>query len=560
MTVIKRLRSDVIPQIAAGEVVERPASVLKELLDNSIDANSKNIIIELKGSGLKSILVVDDGNGMSEEDLKLSVETHTTSKLIEIEDLSTLKTLGFRGEALSSICSVSKVRIKSCNDKNSKGKELYLSGGNLESEKYIGMNRGTSIEVSDLFFNIPARRKFLKSEQTEYRLLLKVLVSYVLGNPSIGFKLTHNDKLIINVSQKDSLEIRIHKLLGKGIHSGLIPISFSNERLTLTGYISKPQIAEPSKDNQYLYINNRSVSNHIISNAVKDAYKHLLIPKTFSPYILSIQLDPSLLDVNTHPRKEEVSFWKDSDVYSFVFESISSCLRDHDLTFQKGMYDQDIFGEDRASYHEFKSLKDSEEAWDPRKEELSSNDILQVDNTYIISKTSSGLLLVDQHAAHESILYEDYLKMYQEKKVGKTFMMKEPLIVDLSLTQLSLLNEFSSEIEALGLELDIFGNSSVRILGVPSLLRDHNIKKLIVELLDNFSDGYKTLSVDERSRGTIAFLSCRTAIKAGDPLTYEQMKSLLERLSVSKSVYTCPHGRPVKILMSNKDLGRLFKR
>lgn len=565
MAKIKSLSEQLIAKTAAGEVVERPASVVKELIDNSLDAHAKNITVDIVDAGLTSIRVFDDGEGMDEYDLRLSYLPHTTSKIFIEDDLVGIKTYGFRGEALSSICSVARVSIQSRILGNPLGIKVEIEKSIASEITQVGMPYGTEINVRDLFYNAPARKKFLKSEKTEYRNILDIIVNAALANPSIGFTFISNSKEILNLKSYQTPLDRLNILLGKSVVTNLLPIKFDRDHFELSGFLSKPQLATEGKGNQYIFVNNRPVNNAIISNAVKEAYGGLLEPRSHPAFVLFISLPYDLVDVNVHPRKEQVRFWDDPYVYDFIYSSVLNALSGFDLTYKTDLNGNSLdyaLRDKKSAEGIFNDLKSSVDKWDMRQPTVSNDaEILQVNKLYLVASNKDGLILVDQHAAHERILYEQFLKEYSDgKQASETFTIENPITFELPIKESEILKEHMGVFIDLGFEIEEFGEHSYRARKMPKVFKEFNIKGLVIEVLDNINLNKKDKSPNKKILQTIAYLACRGAIKAGDVLTPTQRKDLLLKLSETTSNYTCPHGRPVKVEVPFKELHKLFKR
>lgn len=563
MAKITKLPEETIPKIAAGEVIENPASVMKELLDNALDAKARFILVEVEDSGFTKLKVMDDGEGMDKEDLSNCFGLHCTSKIKSIEDLTSLRSLGFRGEALASIASVANIKIRSKTLATEFGYELEVVSGVMKELKPIGVPQGTLVEVSDLFSEIPARKKFLKDPQTEYRSLLKVITGYVLGHTDTAFKFSHNGKLVFNFSTTQKLQERVLQLLGQDFAASLLDTTAADTHLALTGFITKPQTTFFNKDANYLFVNGRVVSSNVFSVAVKNAYGKMLESKVYPGFILHLNLSPDLIDVNVHPQKATVAFWNDEEVYDFVYKAIKQTLDQNDLTFTQG-YDTDILHTPvGAAPFQYKSLKDSLPTWRPEapQEEITGPQLFQINKTYIASPTKEGLVLIDQHAAHESILFTEYSKAYANNfNKDARYTPETPFFVELTLVQMATFNEHINVLFDLGFDAEPFGSTAVRINSFPQILKDHNIKQVFSEMLSDLDEHKKVKAMDVKTNQTIAFLACRSAVKAGDILSYEEQKNICTKLENTPDTYTCPHGRPVKILIKNSELARMFKR
>lgn len=408
---IKLLAPHIISKTAAGEVVERPASVVKELIENALDAGASIIKIQIQNSGLDRIEVVDNGDGMDIEDVMISFKPHTTSKILDENDLNKISSFGFRGEALSSIASVSRMAIQSRVNNHYVGHRVDLEGGEVLKSMPAGMPIGTIVEVKDLFFNTPARKKFLKSASTEFRNILDIVVNAAMSFSHIGFTLINEDRIVLDLPRYQTLSERTIALLGEPISSQLVPFVHDEAHFKVTGYISKPQLSSIGKSHQYIFVNKRFVSNNIVSSAVKEAYGSLLEPRAHPALILFLELPYELVDVNVHPRKEEVSFYDDSQIFEFVKKAVQNALDLNDLT-----YSTDIIGnkldDKKALPYLFNHLKDSVDSWQVY-ENHKELEIMQINNLYLVTQTKKGMVLIDQHAAHERILFEQFLEVYE---------------------------------------------------------------------------------------------------------------------------------------------------
>lgn len=554
---IRKLDKYLIPKIAAGEVVDRPASVIKELIDNSLDAHAAKIEIELINAGKDLIKIIDDGEGMDKEDLEKCFQPFTTSKIYKEEDLNNINTFGFRGEALSSVSSVAKVIIKSRQKDSIEGYELYIEEGKRKRIKPVGIAEGTIIQIEDLFFNIPARKKFLKTDQTELHHIISLIEKYAISNWNKSFKVTHNKRIMLDIPKSNNLLERLSDIYGAQIAKGVIEINQTNEYLNIKGYVGTPNNSFYTSDKNCFFVNNRYVENKQINYAIRNAYGKLLENRAFPFYILFLELMPNLVNINIHPQKKEVRFWNDKDVAEFILRSVQEELNKNAVT-----YDTDYFGNDlkKASLYQFNKLKENTKGWNIKgiEEKEEYEDIFQLDRTYIVTKSKEGLVLIDQHAAHESILYEQYLEGFEtNKKDSNKNLVDTNEIIEVSNT---VKYSIESNIDILinsGFEIEFFGNNSFKVSKLPEIFKDHNVQKLIEELLANIEN---VKHIDEKSKQTIEFLACRGAIKAGELLTKDEMINLAKKLDQSKGYLTCPHGRPTKVTIPMRDMGKIFKR
>jgi len=564
MNKIHQLPDHIVAKIAAGEVIERPAYVVKELLENAIDAGADLIEIIMEDAGLRSITVRDNGEGMSEDDLKLSFLPHTTSKLSEDDQLIGIKTLGFRGEALSSIAAVSDFSIQSRNPDAVSGTKARLIKGELEEVSPIGMPKGTIITVKNLFLAIPARKKFLKTDRTELRLSTDIVMHYALSYPSIHFILSHNKKVILDLPKKDSVDDRLIPLFGESIRSHLISLSHEEGYIKLEGFLGKPQSAMRQNQKQYLFINNRYITDKMISTAIREAYGTLLPASSTPIFLLHITLPHEIVDINVHPRKEQVSFHNGQELFSVIKQVVIQTLSQNNLLFNLAKFKQ----ETSAKTSETKSMAGlllRETIHNPEKQGegvlIKNAPFIQIEKTYILSVAKNGILLIDQHAAHERILYEKYLKTFNEKRKRKELHeFKKPRAIHLSISDALLLEDSLNIFSRLGFIIESFGGSTFLVRAIPTIFEGRNTEKILQDMLIDLSENRVINSVDTRTHRMFLFLSCRGAVKAGDILKGKQMKEIVKQLEKTEHNTTCPHGRPTKIVISSIELQKLFKR
>ena len=588
------LPQNVISKIAAGEVIERPVYAVKELIENSLDAGADTITILVEESGLRKIAVIDNGEGMSLEDVKECFKPHSTSKISSEEELSHIHTLGFRGEALSSIASISRLIIKSKRAEDTTGTQIELHEGKIEKISPIGMPHGTEIVIEGLFGPVPARKKFLKSSRTEFRHTIELIISVALSYPNVHFSLSHNGKMIFDLPkptptlpyqggskrssppEKGELEEvfeRINMLLGRDIFSNLLPVSYEDSYIKISGFLGKPQIAKGIASKQYIYINNRKVTNKQIAFAVKEAYGTLLQSGKYPVFLLFVSLPFEAVDVNVHPRKEEVRFINNQLIAEAVHGAVAKTLTENNLTFNN-YWKHDLFPDEYSlkdaplslpNTHSYagRILKEDKFPWSLQTiiEVSPTTDIIQLHNLYLALPTQHGMLLVDQHAAHERILYEQLLESFKDKKKELAlYKFSKPHVFELDFVESELLQENVAFFAEMGFAIEHFKANSFLLHALPLLLHDRNAKQLISEMLENISQEKKAKDLDEISRKTIAYIACRGAVKRGDKLTKKQARDLLEKLEQTSNNATCPHGRPVKVEISLDKLHKLFKR
>lgn len=545
MGIIKILDENVSNIIAAGEVVENPASMLKELYENSVDAKSSSIEISMK-SDLSYFKIVDDGIGMKKEDVYLCIQRHATSKLQKKEDIFNLKTFGFRGEALASISSVSKLCISSKTDTDKLGTKITVYGGNIINDTSVAMKTGCIIEIRDLFYNTPARKKFLRKEKTEISAIKDILVKLALSNPIIKTKLIIDSKVIFSTSGTN-MDNTIIELLGKNI--------FKNLKKFKYGYLGNQEIYRGTKNYIYTYINNRYCKSNIIERAVIDGYYTKLMKHKYPFALILYDIDPTQIDVNVHPSKKIIKFSDDKIVYKQIRTSIEEFFYEDD----RKTYTPVIHEQKEVSINENVSTTQQELfTYDTHDDVVEKNnyDILaQVFDTYIIVKNKDSLDFYDQHAMHERITYEALKDKYYNQQMAKKQLLI-PEVIELSLTEKNVLLANIKIFEDFKFELDEISETEIIIRAVPDFeLRNSNeriIKGIIECLMEN-----KTVT-DIREKVIIS-MACRTSIMAGQKLSYNQMSELVNKLhEINK--FNCPHGRPVISTVTKNQLDKLSKR
>lgn len=641
-------------QIAAGEVVERPSSVVKELIENSIDAGSKNITVEIEDGGVTLIKIIDDGCGIYNEDLRKAFLPHATSKIQNVDDIFRISTLGFRGEALPSIAAISKVNMKSKVELETTGWEINIEGGTFTVDNEVGVNNGTVIEVKDLFYNVPARKKFLKSSSREGATINDIVSRIALAHPDISFKLFNNKKKVVHTYGTGNLVDVIRSIYGKNTAEDVLYFEQASDTVTIYGYIGKDTLARKSRNNQTIFVNKRYIKNRTISVAVENAYKSFNTGDKYPFFVLFIDVYPEFIDVNVHPTKSEIKFRNDREVFSTVFKGVHEVLSEHvrkefnegnefledikareleveQCSFEKrleelnelelqlknneGLFKEKInvdipisINREEASapskYNEYPNLSTSIDN-DINKRENPSSDIeINLDNTsnkydydksvstvketedissyqsnplsdripkfpvldiigqynktYIIAQKDGTLYLIDQHAAHEKLLFEKYLKSIEKNDLLIQPLMV-PLVIELSLNDYGYYEENQDIFEHLGFKIETFGMSSIKLSEVPYFLGKLDAKGFFLLILDNLKNlgSGKTVEVKYNRIATIA---CKAAVKANDTLSDVEMNQLLYDMRFLDDPFHCPHGRPTIIKFSSYDMDKMFKR
>ena len=626
-------------KIAAGEVVDRPSSVVKELIENSIDANSKNITIEIEDGGIQLIRVIDDGDGIYKDDIEKAFLPHATSKIKTVEDIYNINTLGFRGEALPSIASVSKVNFKTRTIEDNFGYQLLLDAGVKTTFSEIGINKGTTMEVRDLFFNVPARKKFLKSSSREGSLISDIVLRIALSNPNISFKLFSNGKKAINTYGDGSLSNVIRSIYGKSIYENILKFEYEDDTISIYGYIGKEDIARGSRNNQSIFVNNRYIKNKTIVAAVENAFKSFSTVNKFPFFVLFINVPSENIDVNIHPTKAEIKFKDERLIFKRVFDTVHTALK-NDI-FNAFMVKEDVVQEEiveelkldlnadntihnnekviinrepsieniydkitlndvkreESLYNKLKDLNignngtntypyddnDSFVSFNKVNESYTTEDLIkptivndnvsekintakfpnlrvigQFSKTYILAEYADTLYIIDQHAAHEKILFEKY-----EKDIEKREIVVQPLlvptIIDLGVDDYEYYIENLSLFKESGFTIEEFGGTTIAVKEVPYFLGKLDSKNLLLDIIDNLKSlgSGKTTEV---KLNKIATMACKAAVKANDYLTTIEMEKLISDLRFIDNPFNCPHGRPIIIKFTEYELEKKFRR
>lgn len=554
---IIQLPQHIISRIAAGEVIERPVYAVKELVENAIDAGSNAVSIYIEDAGLKKIMVVDNGEGMSQDDLLESFKPHTTSKVAD-ETLLGIKTLGFRGEALSSIAAVSTLTIQSRIKNEVGGVLVSIESGVVKKIHPIGMPVGTIVTVENLFHTVPARMKFLKSKRTEFRHIVDLISQYALVYPQIRFLLYHNKKVIFDLPVSDRKR-RIEKLLGFAFVQHLLPLTSEKGYIQVDGFVARPQFSTRLGSKQFIFVNDRLVSDRSIAAIVKESYGNLLESTHFPVFILFLSIPHESVDINVHPRKEQVSFVNPESILEGIKNTVTATLSSHNLTYMHHGFAASRTGKMDSFMSEL--LREEVDAWSFKDEEriLKNTDVLQIHDMYIVLQTQSSMVLVDQHAAHERILYEQYVKEFRtnQKKV-KTVQLKSPVSLDLSISDIETLREYKDILLHMGFELKEKKNS-LYMTTVPEIFKDRDMIVHIAEIVEELQKEKKP-DIDSVTTKLLEYLACRNAVMAGEKLTKDEAKKLIEKLEKTPNNATCPHGRPTRVVVPVTHLNSLFKR
>lgn len=644
MSIIRLLDENTINQIAAGEVVERPKAVVKELIENAIDAKATAVTVEIKEGGLSFIRITDNGTGISKDDIPLAFMRHATSKIRSAEDLFDIKSLGFRGEALSSIAAVSQVELITKEPSSLNGYRYIIEGGEEKSLEEIGCPDGTTIIVRNLFYNTPARRKFLKSAKTEAGYINDLMEKLILSHPGISFRFIANNKLILQSSGNNNVRDILYHIYGRDISREILNVEYSINGVKISGYIGKPAISRGNRNFMTYFINGRYIKNSVIAKAIEDAYKPYMMQHKYPFTSLYYEIDPSMLDVNVHPQKLELKLKNAEDVYGMTYKIIKETLSGKELIpqigfakeeklpeykrlpepFEKNRISQlkaletlanhdptdneqashgfanpempsdklagslvkdggnytDSYGiltDNKADTSDDKNIPDIQAA--KQLDLFSENDdmqaaaflsakavaehriIGQVFSTYWLVEYKNQLYIIDQHAAHEKVLYERILAAAKENKHSSQLLMP-PIVLTLSLSEQQAISANEEVLKRLGYEIEHFGGNEFSLRAVPADLYNLSDKDLFLEFVDELTQEISTVrqpgpeSVLEKT----ASLACKAAVKANHNFSYEEASALIKELLSLENPYNCPHGRPVIISMSQYELEKKFKR
>ncbi len=611
---IRLLPDYLINQIAAGEVVERPSAVVKELVENSLDAGADTIDVEIRDGGKSFICVKDNGHGMMAEELRMSLDRHTTSKL-QNDDLLNIKTMGFRGEALASIASVARVSIHTRKAGSYEAWEIRCENGAKQDLRPSAVIEGTKVEVRDLFHSIPARLKFLKSGKAEAMSAKSMIARLALANPGVAFRLTHDGKTIWNLvrgRQEDpyiSLKTRIAGTLGEEFVENSIQVNETRDNKTLSGYISLPVYHRPTAQNQYLFVNGRAVTDKLLLSALRGAYADVLPYGRFPSVVLFLSLPFEDLDVNVHPAKTEVRFKTPADIRNFIVSTLKHSLYNSGVVPAPALADKALgyFGSGNAGPGGFKgtnkpgdykqfnpypptymSERNHEKShgfFEPLPQVKSSEGhdyeetdgeenagpgfqsfplgaaCAQIHGNYIIAQTEDGIILVDQHAAHERIVYEDMKRQREAHGIAKQGLLT-PEIITFKEEKISVLLENRENLDKFGLEIDSFGKDAIAVNAVPALLLNDNIdwSRLLEDLADVFLDGGTHNLVEEAVNHRLATAACHGSVRSGRKLNVPEMNVLLRKMEETPLSGQCNHGRPTYIALKLKEVDKLFGR
>ena len=611
MGIIKELDQSTINQIAAGEVVERPSSIVKELMENSIDAGATMISVEIEDGGTKSIRITDNGKGIDKEDIRIAFLRHTTSKIKTALDLLNVSSLGFRGEALSSIAAVCQVELLTRTKDSIVGCRYRIEGGKEVALEEIGIPVGTTFIVNNIFFNTPARRKFLRTAQTESGYVADIVEKIALSHPEIAINFKSNGKVRIHTSGNGNLKDVIYSIYGKEITQNLLEVKEENDFMKISGYIGKAIISKGNRTFENYFINGRYIKSNIISKAIEDGYKFILMQHKYPFTVINFEINPEFLDVNVHPSKMELRFRKSESIYPIISETINiekPNIIDVKLEQEKEITESykyvpepfEIKRNETAKHNEYnfsasfgESVNETDDYTTDSKNHILENglndrqiqntsdyvqreltetydDFLteaakpkhkiigQVFETYWIIEYEDKMYIIDQHAAHEKVMFESLMDKLKNKSIS-TQMINPPIILNLSLKEFDLVNKYLDSFKEIGFDIEPFGGQDFVIRGVPSDLYSLDSQQVLMGIVDSLTNESGKMVPDIITE-KIASMSCKAAAKGNSKLSYNEADRLISQLLTLENPYNCPHGRPTIISMSKYELEKKFKR
>ena len=565
MSKIVLLSPDVSQKIAAGEVIERPFSAVKELVENSLDAGASEIKTELHSGGKRLIRVTDDGQGMNREDALLCFERHSTSKISGVNDLDRIATLGFRGEALPSISAVSRIILKTSDGKGEKGTLIEREGEEVKQVSDIAFPKGTSIEVRDLFFNLPARKKFLRSERAELSWITRYVTHVSLAYPGVRFSLVHGKRHVFDYPSVKTLKERIFQVYGKSLLEHLMEVDHEEEGRRLNGFASVPPSGRRDRTHQLFFVNRRLVKDRNLQAGLNQAYRGFLEKDQFSEAFLFLSCPYEDVDINVHPAKAEIRFTDPHAFFQIILHSIEKAMLKKQGI--KEVYPASESAKRRLRIEEgmrersFLSPERKQEAWTdvlppPEKGERVFPRILgQYQDTYIIASSEDGILIIDQHNAHERVLFEKYQDIDKKKKWPQKLVLF-PVLFELSPSQVLSLEGNQAVLEDAGFRVEAMSGRSISLKEFPDLFKEEEAKEIFLSLIEDI----KGDKIKDKKVKLLATLACKTAVKAGQPLSFEKMSYLVEELFKTSNSSICPHGRPVMVKIERKEIERGLKR
>lgn len=616
-----------INKIAAGEVVDRPASIVKELVENSIDAGATQVIVEIKNGGIKYIKIADNGSGIKKDDVQIAFERHATSKIRKEEDILNITSMGFRGEALASVAGISKVTLMTKNKDEEIGTKYIVEGGNEVCFEDMGVNQGTTIIVENVFYNVPARYKFLKKDYTEAGYIEDVMTRLALVHPEIAFKYINNGKPVITTTGDGKIDMTIYSIFGKDTMQNIIPVSYEYEGRKITGVIGNPKLARSTRQYEFTYINDRFVKDKMMSKAIEDAFEQALSIGKFPFAVINVSINPSEVDVNVHPAKLEVKFQDESAIYSVIYHGVRNAVKSYEESIspfrEKTISNMAVYspyssneynpvsnefsvneeihtytgnstninnissGEINEAVKTYESYNESpvsqnvsetnikpnndligqynldiEEAQEKidevEKSKINYKFVGNVFNTYIIIEINDRMYIIDQHAAHERLLYERIKANYYSKS-RETQMLLVPTLVELKNVEKELVDNNKEMFENAGFIIEDFGDNGIKISGIPNVGYDLDYKEMFLDGVDELMGASKTTK-EEKEKRFLATLACKAAVKGNMNISKEEQISLLDEMMKLDNPFTCPHGRPTAYELSKYEIERRFLR
>ncbi len=577
MDIIKVMDSSLSNMIAAGEVVERPASVVKELIENAIDAKADNIEVSILGAGRNQIKVKDNGEGMSKNDARLAFFRHATSKIKTKQDLFSIKTMGFRGEAIPSIAAVSNVSLET--SKGDVGTHIVVENDKILKEENVEARKGTLVEVTKLFYNTPARLKYLKSDNTELSNIIDVVNKQALANPGIRFVLNSEGKKVFSTSGRNDLLEVIKDVYGLDVAKNMVKLELVDNDYEVNGYVGKFILSKSTRNYMVFIVNGRNVKIPIIQNAVMEAYANYIPRGRFPMVVINIEVDPSLVDVNVHPSKNEIRLEKNDKLTRLIYEGIRNVLTNSHMipyvdNVKKEVVKPEInldssfeynFEEPRKETLDLKeeTLTINEPIIEIKKEEKPSQNTIQmtpigqIHETYIVAQSQDGFYLIDQHAAMERINFEKFSKSLMEVKDQIDLLV--PVVVELSLNVTNSIKDKLELLEEVGIKAELFGNNALKISSIPTWMQDIDVSTYVQDIVEQVVNN-KEINIYQLRNYAIATISCKASLKANKHLSIQEMEYVISRLLTCDNPHTCPHGRPTMLFYSKQELEKMFKR
>lgn len=581
---IKILDDSMINKISAGEVIERPLSIVKELVENSIDADAKHITVEIKNGGINFIRVTDNGIGIAKNQVANAFLNHATSKIKNFNDFETLTTLGFRGEALCTIAAISKVNMITKMQNEELGSEIKIHGGKIIAQNEIAATRGTTIIAENIFYNTPARLKFLKRPSVEASYISNMMNRFALSNPQISFKFINNNKTIFTTNGNGDLKSVLMYIMGKNVLQNALAVDIQNDKFAMSGFIIKPELSRGNRSYQNFFINGRYIKNNVVTFAIENAYRNRIMTGQFPVYVLNLQVDPGFVDVNVHPTKMEIRFANDDLIYNFIFNAITATFKNNSneilvakpeiisKTFdEKSSTSNNVFHESSEKFDTLKIIKtpDTTEKIidEPPKQISIENDETQkfmedykivgcIFNTYWIIEQDKKIFLMDQHAAHERVLFEQMKNEYDEQKNFPQQLLV-PITFELTEYNAKILLDNIDKIKKLGFDIIALSEKIFSVKGVSHNFNKYVSKDFFIDLIDSF---HEIPNVDETKMQQIMQHACKKAVKAHDNLSYSEIKALIQKIMSAENPFNCPHGRPTLIQISQTEIEKLFGR